>query len=973
MTGRTSLEDLQLTGDEVERLTKAFQDEGFRSLFAEYAAELNDPAQRAIYEAEVAALERQRGVEARFIHPEPGWVLRTSQAGTRRCYLNVCSNPQVGRPESRPEPGGSRWSLPHCLAPGREELGRRRDGQRGPHRLVYDVVFHPEALRLAARSPRFRRLVDDTALEAVENHFSPGLDRANAVPLRGTKYKGVPHATLLRTPLPGGAQEPPDGGEGDSPLPAFPTPYSYPPPKPASEAAPPSRPPPPAAATTPRWTLQHRSYVDLQDYRYSRDSAPSPVPRELVVTVELPLLSSAAQAQLEIREQELQLDSQRPAAYRLRLPLPYAVDEGSGRATFNKARKQLVVTLPVLRKPGPAYLPSDEASLEKEEEEQEEPAPSSESGSSNSCKVMQEDAASIQAVESAGLLQDTEQASPVTHVEVSPVCAVKIAPTTPAAVASTRPGDTSDVPQCPAMSSPAPPEGHVRAGSNTSELPLCAVEIVPAGPCVANCSAAPPVCKENSPPDVPPCANVGSSSALDVSVRHEGIDSVSPAPSVRIDTKVELPEHSSTTDPATGVSQMLSCTDMDLNKGPDFTSAVPPPCPSDTMAPCVDLCDSMDHSVATALCLDCSNIDQRPEFSTGRDLTVPLVSPNTISHVEDSVPAPPCPRNRTSDSPLLSTTGLSLDTDALTTSASFLDSPVRAASTAPLCPPFHCTQDDKSLTLLLEFPPENKLSPPEFELDVSLSNAVISLTKSPETTGLWTKLYFGSNADSLQERWFVTEDNVDAFLGSLPSMSCSSQSEMEHQPLIEVLDVSEGKSQIRLKAQEQNSFKRDKIEGRVNPQREDGGQENGSELSTDAESCPMQGETASHSLISMETMGQVGGGLGHCLELDPSDPNLARPEKVQIRGFHESELAFTTSKRATSTAHAELHCGDPAQTGGGEDARSESAQNNHDLGSRPAPPVLKETDMQNGSVQYIRHHTTHCVVTFENTLLYELD
>lgn len=51
----------------------------------------------------------------------------------------------------------------------------------------------------------------------------------------------------------------------------------------------------------------------------------------------------------------------------------------------------------------------------------------------------------------------------------------------------------------------------------------------------------------------------------------------------------------------------------------------------------------------------------------------------------------------------------------------------------------------------------------------------------------------------LQERWLLTEDNVDGFLGSLAAASCPDQSTGELQPLVEVLDVSEGKSQIRLK------------------------------------------------------------------------------------------------------------------------------------------------------------------------------
>ncbi|NWW97612.1 KTU protein, partial [Caloenas nicobarica] len=185
-----------------------------RALFAEYAAELADPEQRRLYEEEVAALERERGVDVRFVHPAPGYVLRTSQAGSRRCFINICSNPHIAEPQARPEPGGHRWALPYSLAPGREELGRG-----GHRRLLYDVVFHPAALRLAARSARFRRLLSDTALEAVERHCSVQLDRANAAVLRRAKYKGVPQAPVIRTPLPGGAPAPP--AARDIPLPPF--------------------------------------------------------------------------------------------------------------------------------------------------------------------------------------------------------------------------------------------------------------------------------------------------------------------------------------------------------------------------------------------------------------------------------------------------------------------------------------------------------------------------------------------------------------------------------------------------------------------------------------------------------------------------------------------------------------------------------------------------------------------------------
>ncbi|XP_007442530.1 protein kintoun [Python bivittatus] len=966
MTGRSGLEDLNLTGDEVERLTSAFKDQGFRTLFAEYVAELNDPEQRAIYEAEVTALERQRGVEARFLHPTPGWVLRTSQAGSRRCYINICSNPLVGRPEPRPEPGGSCWLLPHCLAPGREELSRGHP--RGPHRLVYDVVFHPHTLRLAARLAQFRRLVNDTALEAVEKNFSPQLDRTNAVPLRCTKYKGVPQATLLRTPLPAGARPPPEeGGESDdSPLPPFPSPYTYPPPRPQYAAqSPPPPPKSPPSPTTPHWTLRHRSYVDFQDYRNSRDSTPSPIPRELVVTIELPLLSCAAQAQLEICGQELQLDSQRPAAYQLRLPLPYPVDEGRGRATFNKAKKQLVVVLPVLRKPDSELVfsvqtPQEQIKASPENEEQ-----------------LQEDCAATPDKDDPEVCQKTshsEQALPlVASVDSAalPASDVEITPTASLAVATTN--DNVDVPLVSDVNSPVPLSAHVRTTRNHLEFSMHAEEI----PCASEFSAALPMCNENiSPGD---SSLTRSSNNVILGAQPEGTGSDSLAPFLHTDTW-ELPAH-----PVFPVKQEHLCTDMELSKNPNITNVELPLCPGSSTIPYICPSDiSLDHS-ETILSTD--SLDQRPKFSGNSD----TANPTTTNHVEHSVLYP---GKRVTVSSIRPSQNLDGAVDAHITSTCNPDPSVSLAS--PLCPPFNCTQDEKSLVLLLQVPdivplsfqgevgtnyyrvnfankdsvsyifllqflPENKLCSPEIEVNVSPNNVVITLAKSPETTGIWTKLYFGSNYDDLQERWFITENNVDKFLVSLTGICCPSQSEREHQPLIEVLDVSEGKSQIRLKQVEEN--------GSREPGRRE--EKEGSRLLADAENCSVQ--TKSVSFATMETMGQVGKGPSHCMELDPGDPSGRIPGKSQINELFESELSFATGKRATSSGQTELQ-EEPVPFLQGEevDVHSESSQNRQEL-NKLVPTVLKETNMQDGSVEYISCHRTQCAVTFENTLLYELD
>ncbi|XP_057259815.1 protein kintoun isoform X1 [Pezoporus wallicus] len=799
MAGAGLLEELELSAEEVERLQRAFRDEKFRALFAEYTAELADPEQRRLYEEEVTALERERGMEVRFIHPEAGYVLRTSQAGSRRCYLNVCSNPHVGAPQARAEDGGHRWALPYSLAPGREELSR--GGQR---RLVYDVVFHPAALRLAARKARFRRLLSDTALDAVERHCSVELDRANAVVLRGTKYKGVPQAPVIRTPLPGGA--PPQPDDGDSPLPHFPFPPA------AAAAPPPAAPPPPArppGPTTPRWSIRHRSYVDLQNYRYSRDSAPSPVPRELVVTVELPLLRSAAQADLNICGRELRLDSQRPA-YRLRLRLPYDVDESRGSAAFNKAQRQLVVTLPVVPQPGPR----EPLGLGGERVEKAEPSAEAGGGAAST--------------------PGGSGGTGGTGGTVQSMC------------------DGGEAADPPAGGDLSPP----RSGA-----------------------ASPALC--SSPEQAVTC----------------GLDE---------DASLCLP----------GNPALLTV------KGIPSEMALPRDSGSPEAALCPPFQCRQDETSLTLL------------------VHVPYIKPQSLS--ED-----------------VGTNHYSL----------------------------HFSSETGSYALFLQFPPENKLASTETSVNVSAHNAAFVLTKAPDSTGLWEKFSFGLEASTLQERWFVSEENIDGFLGTVSCPSFCFQSAPESQPLIEVLDVTEDRIQIRLTPQE---TVHSECDGKEEMHSSSGGEldekTNGDYPQTKAETnCTaadtVEGERAAEtnkiSTSFAETIGKVGCSSHHCLQHEPSDTSSAIPGESR-RKEPDLESAAIADERAVA-ASSEKQAGllREEQAGGEGDevaAPAGSAQGDqHSSDSRAASPLLREVSTQDGSVQIIRDHVTHCPVTFQNSLLYELD
>ncbi|XP_068108062.1 protein kintoun [Hyperolius riggenbachi] len=362
------MEELNVTSEELERFRTAFQDARFRELFAQYAEEISDPENRRRYEREISEMERERGMDVQFIHPQPDHVLQTSLGGQQTCYLNVCSNALVRQPqwvpgkdsEGRP---GQHWSLPCSLTPAREQLS-----PEGNKEVIYDVIFHPDTLHLATKSDRFKTMVDLTALDTVAKSFKVVLDTANVTTI-SEKYKGVPQASVIRKPHPGAKPKPQDPND---PL-TFPYPYKVPGDQKESchNQTKPKKVRPVSSEikvgsisgeckpcwkpTIPHYTIRHRSYVDIQDYRDARDSTPSPVPKELVITVDLPLLNSASEADLKIEGKALSLESQKPA-YKLDLKLPYLVEEERGTAQFNKSKKQLVITLPVVQQNIPMLM-----------------------------------------------------------------------------------------------------------------------------------------------------------------------------------------------------------------------------------------------------------------------------------------------------------------------------------------------------------------------------------------------------------------------------------------------------------------------------------------------------------------------------------------------------------------------------------------------------------------------------------------
>ncbi len=171
----TKNSNINLTSMEIGKLDNAFNNPEFRKLLVEYSREINDPENRARYEAEIKQLESERsGTECIFLHPQPGYVIKTwgsvNAQNPEKIFINICSDENVAKPESKravdPCGGvkkGVQWSIPYSLTKARKDIDKA-----GLSCLVFDVIFHPNALALAERSLAMKGLLNDTALEAVE-------------------------------------------------------------------------------------------------------------------------------------------------------------------------------------------------------------------------------------------------------------------------------------------------------------------------------------------------------------------------------------------------------------------------------------------------------------------------------------------------------------------------------------------------------------------------------------------------------------------------------------------------------------------------------------------------------------------------------------------------------------------------------------------------------------------------------------
>jgi len=353
---KSTLEDLALSQDEVDRLKKCMQDKEFRRLFEEYAREISDPENKKKYEEEITQAESSKGVDVKFLFPYAGHVIKTTflTGNKEKCFINICTNENLDRPKSTPSHQGTKkgiqWSIPHSSSEGRKDI----DAAGNPCK-VYDVLFHPATYQMTSNE-QFKLMIHNTALEAVEQRHNVKLDKKN-IKTPKIKFKGVPKACVLRTPKDPNGTLPPQDNMQSNFMKDFIKKKSATKSENKQEASNNQEAEKKIKDmglkyVTPHYKIVHRGYFDMLDLSYipgvvSKEASKNR-PKELVVEIHLPKLKSAMSLKLDIFERKIILESKEDHCnYKLNVKLDYEVDRNKGNARFDKSQKKLIVTLEV--------------------------------------------------------------------------------------------------------------------------------------------------------------------------------------------------------------------------------------------------------------------------------------------------------------------------------------------------------------------------------------------------------------------------------------------------------------------------------------------------------------------------------------------------------------------------------------------------------------------------------------------------
>ena len=356
-------DDLKLSKDEEDRLTKAFKEPEFKKLMSEYLEEISDPKNKAEYDAYINQLEKDNKVPkgTKLVRPDSGFCVKTKKQGTgEKVFINICSAIDAGLATSKSTTKGQTWNLPHMMGPPHME----QDKNKTPC-MTFDVCFHPDTLKRGFENIRFQQLLVTTALETIQEKTTKfgqtvKLERNYRI-LKGVKAMGgKPNMLSVKLDENETSTATAKTKSTNSMTAAASSLLSK---KNKNQKKKKNKKNEKETNEIFKCVIVESGQFDMRDYMESdaKHRVHRHRPTKLVIRVTLPGLKSLENVELDVSERALVLVV--PGKPKFERKLPYPVNSDKGKAKFHKNRSLLEVTVPVLP-------PAPEEIVEEEEEEE---------------------------------------------------------------------------------------------------------------------------------------------------------------------------------------------------------------------------------------------------------------------------------------------------------------------------------------------------------------------------------------------------------------------------------------------------------------------------------------------------------------------------------------------------------------------------------------------------------------------------
>ena len=186
-------DDPRMTRQEARDILHALDKPEFSGLMDNYINEISDPNNIKETNQFLKESEEKKDLPSnvRLAKPTPGFCIRSEKysikhpSNRQKVFINICSYNEIAEPTCN---DNNMWSLPHLLNKGRHDQDKHKKMC-----TTFDVVFNEKAIELSKKDLRFKKFVCDTAIDGINKQILKSEEEkiSNDYVVKKFNYKGL--------------------------------------------------------------------------------------------------------------------------------------------------------------------------------------------------------------------------------------------------------------------------------------------------------------------------------------------------------------------------------------------------------------------------------------------------------------------------------------------------------------------------------------------------------------------------------------------------------------------------------------------------------------------------------------------------------------------------------------------------------------------------------------------------------------